>query len=121
MNIKDLKYFEERLVTEKTELEGELAEIAKTDTRNAGGWEATAGNMEVDAADENEVADKFEEIEENSIIANQLEGQLTEVKAALDRIKTGKFGICEKCGKLIEKGRLEANPSSRISIKHDHK
>ncbi len=120
MNTKDLKYFEEKLLAEKVELEEELGEIAKTDTRTASGWEATAGNMEVDSADENEVADKFEEIEENSIIAKQLEDQLVEVKAAIDRIKTGKFGVCEKCGKPIEKGRLEANPAARISIKHDH-
>ncbi len=121
MNTKDIKTFEERLLAEKAELESELAGIAKSDTHNRGGWEANAGNMEVDAADENEVADKFEEIEENTLIANQLENQLIEVKAALDRIKNGTYGVCEKCGKPMEKGRLEANPSARISIKHDHK
>ncbi len=120
MNTKEIKYFEEKLLAEKAELETELSEIAKSDTRNRGGWEATAGNMAIDTADENEVADKFEEIEENAAIANQLENQLIEVKAALDRIKEGKFGLCEKCGKPIEKGRLEANASSRISIKHEH-
>ncbi|MEI6396542.1 MAG: TraR/DksA C4-type zinc finger protein [Candidatus Taylorbacteria bacterium] len=120
MNTKDIKYFEEKLNAERIELEEELGEIAKKDTHNRGGWEPTAGNMEVDNADENEVADKFEEIEENTIIANQLENQLIEVKAALDRIKTGKFGLCEKCGKPIEAGRLEANPSARLSIKHEH-
>ncbi len=121
MNTKDLKYFEEKLLAEKNELEEDLAKIAKKDSHTASGWESTAGNIEVDSADENEVADKFEEEEENAIIANQLENQLTEVKAALDRIKTGKFGICETCGKPMEKGRLEANPSARVSIKHDHK
>jgi len=121
MNTKDLKHFEDLLLAEKVELEEDLGEVAKKDTHNRGGWEPTAGNIEVDTADENEVADKFEEIEENTIIANQLENQLIEVKAALDRIKSGKFGICEKCGKTIDRGRLEANPSSRTSIKHDHK
>lgn len=121
MNTKDLKYFEEKLLAEKAEIEGELPEIAKSDTRNRGGWEPTAGDMDIDSADENEVADKLEGIEGNAAIATQLENQLIEVNAALDRIKNGKFGICEKCGKPIEKGRLEANPSARISIKHDHK
>jgi RNA polymerase-binding transcription factor DksA len=121
MNKKEAKKFEEILLAEKAELEGELSEIAKSDPRNRGGWEATAGNMDIDSADENEVADKFEEIEENAGIANKLEDQLIEVKAALERIEKGTFGICEKCGKPIEANRLEANPSSRISIKHKHK
>lgn len=121
MNKKDTKYFEEKLLKEKGQLERELAEIAKSDTHNRGGWEATAGSMEVDTADENEVADKFEELEENAVIANQLENQLIEVKAALDRVKAGKYGLCEKCGEPMEQERLEANPSARISIKHKHK
>ena len=120
MNAKDLKHFEEILLAEKAELESDLADIAKKDTRNRGGWEATAGDMDIDSADENEVADKFEEIEENAGITDKLEDQLIEVKAALDRIKAGTFGLCQKCGKPIEKGRLEANPSSKISIKHGH-
>jgi RNA polymerase-binding transcription factor DksA len=120
MNKKELKQFEEKLKAEKVELEGELSEIAKTDPRSHGGWEPTAGAMDIDSADENEMADKFEEIEENAGIADKLEKQLEEVDIALDKIKEGKYGICEKCGKPIEKERLEANPSARISIKHKH-
>jgi RNA polymerase-binding transcription factor DksA len=120
MNTKEQKKFEERLLAEKAELESELSEIAKKDPSKKGGWEATAGDMDIDSADENEVADKFEETEENAGIATKLEDQLTEVNAALDRIAKGTFGTCEKCGKPIEKERLEANPSSRISIKHKH-
>jgi RNA polymerase-binding transcription factor DksA len=76
--------------------------------------------MEVDTADENELADKLEEQEDNAGIATQLESQLNEVKAALERITAGTYGMCEKCGKPIEKERLEANPSARISLKHGH-
>ncbi len=121
MNKKELKGFEEKLIAAKLEIEGELSGIAKSDPSNRGGWEPTAGNMDVDTADENEVADKFEEIEENTVIANKLEDELIEIKAALERIEKGTFGICEKCGKPIEKDRLEANPSAKISIKHNHK
>jgi RNA polymerase-binding transcription factor DksA len=76
--------------------------------------------MEVDNADDNEVADKLEELEENAGVVSKLDRQLAEVKAALDRIEKGTYGICETCGKPIEKERLEANPSARISIKHGH-
>jgi DnaK suppressor protein len=35
---------------------------------------------------------------------------------ALQRIKSGNYGICIVCGDLIEKGRLEAVPHARMCI-----
>lgn len=120
MNKKDLEYFKNRLLSEKAELEEELAGIGQKNPSMAGGWEATSKGIEVDSADENEVADKFEEYEENSGIVKKLDDQLIEVKSALERIEKNTYGICEKCDKPIERDRLEANPSARISIKHKH-
>ena len=120
MNKKDLEYFATKLKAEKAELEHDLAEIGERNPQSAGGWDATSGGMEVDNADENEVADKLEQLDENTGIATQLEKQLNEVKAALTRIEKGTYGNCEKCGKEIERGRVEANPSARVSIKHKH-
>ena len=117
MNTKDLQSFKAKLMAEKTQLEGELAGIGQRNPQHAGGWEATSGKMEVDAADENEVADKFEELEENTGIMAQLENQLNEVKAALERIEKGTYGIDEETGKPIDIKRLEANPSARTAIK----
>ncbi|MEK7609921.1 MAG: TraR/DksA C4-type zinc finger protein [Patescibacteria group bacterium] len=120
MSKKSFEQFKNKLITEKSELEKELASISQRVAGNSSVWEATAGGMEVDSADENEVADKLEEIEENSGIVSQLEKQLNEVTGALDRIEKGTYGICEVCGKPIEADRLEANPSARVSIKHAH-
>lgn len=120
MNKKDTKYFKEKLLAEKVGLEQQLNTIGEKDTEVAGGWKATPGNIEVDMADENELADKLEELEENTGIVKQLENQLKEVEAALMRIENDKYGLCEICGKPIEKERLEANPSARVSIKHSH-
>ena len=121
MNKKDAERFKKLLIAEQEQLEEELGGIGKKDPSSPGGWDVTAGNMEVDTADENEMADKFEAMEDNAGIANKLEGQLNEVKAALERIEKGTYGICEMCGKPIEPERLAANPSARISIKHKHK
>lgn len=121
MNAKDVEYFKAKLNSEKADLEAELQEIGQKNPALREGWEATSKNIEVDSADENEVADKFEEYEGNSGILRQLENQLAEVNAALDRIAKGIYGVCQVCGKPIEKERLEANPSSRSSIKHEHK
>ena len=117
MNTKDLEYFKAKLIAEKEQLESELGGIGQKNPQHAGGWEATANGMEVDSADENEVADKFEELEENTGIVNQLENQLSEVKAALDRIEKGTYGTDEESGKPIDKKRLEANPSARTNVK----
>jgi DnaK suppressor protein len=121
VNKKDLEYFKNKLLAEKAAIEEELSDIGSRNPRSASGWEATSGKMEVDSADENETADRMEELEENIGIAGQLEKQLGEVNNAIAKINSGKYGICEKCGESIERERLEANPSSRFSIKHSHK
>lgn len=120
MNKKDTEQFKKKLLAEKVELEKELGSIGRRSSGTAGGWEATPGDMQVDSADENEVADKLEELEENTGIVSQLDKQLSEIDAALDRIEKGTYGTCETCGKPIEIERLQANPSARVSIKHSH-
>lgn len=116
MNKKETDYFKTKLLEEKAELEGELKEVAQKEPGQ--NWSATSGGLDIDSADDNEVADKFEELEENKVILNQLEPQYNEVKAALERIEKGTYGICEVSGEEIERDRLEANPSARTSKKH---
>jgi RNA polymerase-binding transcription factor DksA len=118
MNKKDLIYFKDKLLKEKALLEEELSTISRVNPDNANDWEATTTDIEVDAADENEVADKMEELEDNKSIIRQLEPQLNEVKAALERIESGTYGVCEISGEPIERERLEASPSARTSMKH---
>ncbi len=118
MNKKDIQYFKVKLETEKKLLEDELDTVGQANPNNPNSWDATAGKMEVDSADENETADKMEELEENELIVGQLEKQLGEVKTALDRIDKNTYGICEIVGDEIEKERLEANPSAKTCIKH---
>lgn len=118
MNKKDTLHFKEKLEKEKKLLEEELSTVAKVNPDNPEHWDATPGSIEVDAADDNEVADKMEELEENEAIIEQLEPQLKEVNAALVRIETGTYGTCEVSGEAIEVDRLEANPSARTCIAH---
>jgi len=118
MNKTDIQHFKEKLLKEKSLLENELNSIGRVDPEHPNDWSATSGDIDTDSADENEVADKFEELEENKVILNQLEPQFNEVKAALERIENGDYGICEVSGEPIEKERLEANPSARTCMKH---
>ena len=121
MNKKELELYKNRLISEKKQIEEELKGVGQRTTANPSGWEANAGETEVDTADESEVADKMEEYEDNAGIANQLEKQLVEINEALTRINKGTYGLCEICNLPIEKERLDANPAARNSIKHSHK
>ncbi len=115
---KDTQYFKGKLEKERELLTAEIATVGGGNPNNPAGWEANSGKMEVDTADENEVADKMEELEENELILGQLEKQLVEVNTALEKIATGKYGICEISGEQIEPERLEASPSARTCKKH---
>lgn len=115
MNKKDLEYFKNKLLEEKKMLIEELGEVAEEEPGQ--GWEAKSGSIQTDSADENEVADKFEEIESNKGVIDKLQKQLTEVELALEKIENGTYGICEETHKPIDRERLEANPSARVSLK----
>lgn len=118
MNKKDLEYFKKKLEKEKALLEEELKTIGKVNPANPDEWQPGPVKMDIDTADENEVADKFEQYGENNVILEQLENQLKGVNDALKKIDLGTYGICEISGEKIERERLDANPSARTSIKH---
>lgn len=42
--------------------------------------------------------------------------QLVQLRKALTRIRIGKYGICEKCGKMIDTDRLAISPETTICI-----
>ena len=46
--------------------------------------------------------------------AAKLQDELDEFEAALNRIKSKRYGMCEKCQKPIPKARLETVPAARI-------
>jgi len=36
---------------------------------------------------------------------------------ALEKIKKGKYGVCESCGKKISQKRLKISPEARLCLK----
>jgi DnaK suppressor protein len=118
MNKKDLEYFGKKLEKEKALLEEELKTVGRVNPDNPNEWQTGPVDMVIDTADENEVADKFEEYEENNVVLQQLETQLKEVNHAIEKIEKGTYGICEVSGQPIERERLDANPSARTSVKN---
>lgn len=118
MTPEQTKRFEEMLTAEKTLLEKELATVGERNPENPSDWTPTAPVMDTLRADENEVADIFEESQNNAAVLNQLEVRYQNIVRALDKIKNGNYGICEISGEPIEIDRLEANPSARTSKAH---
>lgn len=62
--------------------------------------------------------DVHEEIEE--ILRTSAMTALTEVEAALDRLRTGTYGRCEGCTARIPYERLEILPMSRYCMRCQH-
>ena len=46
-----------------------------------------------------------------------LSRQIVQFRTALTRMKIGKYGICEKCGVMIDTDRLAAKPEATTCIK----
>lgn len=54
---------------------------------------------------------------DNEIKSKFLSRQIAQFRTALTRIKIGKYGICEKCGKMIDTDRLAARAEATTCIK----
>jgi RNA polymerase-binding transcription factor DksA len=114
----DTENFKKMLVKERETLESELSTVGRKNPDNKSDWEAVEGEVVTDTAEEGDVAEGITEYENNSAVLDQLEKRLNEVKVALGKIETGKYGICEVCGEEIESDRLEANTSATTCKKH---
>lgn len=114
----DTNYFKEKLEEELFLVEKELNDVGRKNPDNKNDWEAEPADMNIDSADENEVADNIEEFEENTAVLKELEIRYNDIKDALAKIEKGTYGICEVSSEPIEEDRLIANPAARTCKKH---
>lgn len=114
----DTIHFKTLLQAEKEALEVQLNRLGRRNPDVAGDWEALPSDFDVDTADDTELGDKIEEMEEQNAVQNQLENRLVDIVLALEKIEKGTYGICEVSGAEIELTRLEANPAARTCIAH---
>ena len=52
-----------------------------------------------------------------SAIKEQIDRKIIQTKKALARVKIGKYGICEDCGKMIDTDRLMIYPEATLCAK----
>lgn len=56
-----------------------------------------------------------------SAIKDELNTKSKQIKRALERVKIGKYGICEDCGKMIDTDRLAVFPEATLCISCEKK
>jgi DnaK suppressor protein len=76
---------------------------------------STSADAPDQAATESSSTDVQTEIERN--VADQMDTELAEVDAALERLDGGSYGFCERCGEPIDDARLEALPAARLCVR----
>jgi RNA polymerase-binding protein DksA len=67
-------------------------------------------------ADSKERAKELEDSEVVDALGNEARAEIRKISAALQRMDSGDYGICEECGTRIERGRIEAHPYARECI-----
>jgi RNA polymerase-binding transcription factor DksA len=111
---KELDDLRGRLVIEQGELQVQLRTIEEQS------FAATQSEIsgEVSFDEENADAGTFTfERERDLSIENNVRDLLRKIERALVRLDGGTYGICERCGKPIEKARLKALPYVDLCIK----
>lgn len=120
MNKKLLLELKQKLEKERAIIEGQLKRFAKKDEKLKGDWDTRFpkwGGSEVGSAALEKAADEVEEYSTLLPIEYSLELKLKNIDLALEKIKKGEYGMCEKCGKKIEEKRLKISPEARLCLK----
>ncbi|MEM8868076.1 MAG: TraR/DksA C4-type zinc finger protein [Verrucomicrobiota bacterium] len=94
----------------RDELDLHTADTLKHSSREDSGDLSGFGNHQADAA-----TDTFDRDFALSLVSSEQDA-LNEIEEAINRIKTGTYGVCEVTGKQINKERLVAVPFARYSI-----
>jgi RNA polymerase-binding transcription factor DksA len=103
----------ERLEAEQARV-GALVQGLRTELSSEGGDDSSE-LADYDQHPADSASDTFEREKDLSIL-EQLEAELAELQAALERIDNGTYGIDEVTGDPIDPERLEALPTARTNV-----
>lgn len=116
--MKDTTTYKKLLEEERDKLAEELAGLGVQNPKNPDDWDVKMPEMDIMAADENEMADRTEEMHIDSLVLDELEMRHQSILHALDKIENGTFGACEVCAEPVEEDRLAVNPAARTCKAH---
>lgn len=115
MNKKLLQELKLKLAKEKVSLEEMLKSFAKKNKKLPGDWDSRF--PEFNGGHLDEAADEVEEYENILPVEFNLENRLRDINLALEKIKKGRYGKCEKCQKEIASDRLKIYPEAKTCHK----
>jgi DnaK suppressor protein len=111
----ELKGFRKELEEEREELRRQFSEIEESSL----GAPQSELSGEVASFDEEYAdagTDTFER-ERDLSLSNNIRDLIDKIDRALERIEAGSYGLCERCGRPIEKARIKALPYASLCIK----
>jgi DnaK suppressor protein len=119
MNQKTIDELKQKLEKERTILEEQLKKFATKDEKMEGDWDTRFPKLEGNVSGSSSLEAAADEVEEYSTLLpmeHSMELRLRNIDSALEKIKNGKYGLCEKCGKEIPIDRLNVSPESRLCL-----
>ncbi len=102
MTKEDLKEIEQKLLAEKAAIEKDMARFKET---------LDFGD-DIDHGEEE--SDESEEMGNYLSVKRSQDARLEQIGRALQKIKDGAYGTCEKCGQPIEREVIKADPESLL-------
>lgn len=108
----DSKPARDRLEADRNDTIRRLANL--TDDYDA----VVAASLDTNADDEHDPEGTTIAFERSQLgaLLRQSQHHLEEIDAAVARVDTGVYGVCEVCGGAVSNGRLEARPVARTCI-----
>jgi RNA polymerase-binding transcription factor DksA len=107
-----------RLEEERTRLQGIRDGIQREQDEAASGAGGELSSVDQHPGDSG--TETFE-MEKNVSLLEQVDDELLEVEAAVQRLERGTYGTCQVCGRPIGDERLEAMPAARFCIEDQAK
>ena len=111
---KELKVLKADLQTHREQVQAQFDEISQNSF--AGNQTEVSGEMGFDEEYADAGSDTFEREKDLSLV-NNLRDLLDKIEKAMAKIDDGSYGLCDRCGKPIEKARLKALPYASLCLK----
>jgi DnaK suppressor protein len=108
----ELKQLQDKLREELVHAEQELQQLDEQ-ARDYGETSELAEGADNHPGDE---SDRLTEQQRLFTIRGELANRKADIEHALEKLESGSFGNCERCGKQIPTGRLEALPFARYCV-----